>query len=153
MSADATDPILESHELFIQGCKSGDVDQVVSLLTEDCVLMPPNETSLYGVEEIREWYEEYYRDFKITALTQTERDVRWMGDWALERWAYSVAIVPLRGGERIRDDGRFVVLWKLEADGEWKIAQFISNSVRPVGSGTSKFMVRMMDRRRAGQSE
>ena len=149
MSNDITDPIQAGHQQFIEGCKSGNVEMIVSLLSEDCVWMPTNETSLYGRDEAREWFEEYYQDFRMTALSETERDVTMMGAWAFERWAYSVAIVPVNGGERIRDDGRFVVLWQQEADGTWKIAQFIFNSVRPIGSGTSKFMVRMMDRRRA----
>ena len=148
-----TDPIKAAHEQFTEACKSGGVDRIVSLLAEDCVFMPQNETSLYGREEVQEWYDEYYQHFQITALTDTERDVTMQGDWALERWAYSVAIVPVQGGDRIRDDGRFFAVWKQEADGEWKISQYMQNSVRPIGSGTSRFMVRMMERRRAKKKD
>ena len=153
MSDHSADPIREAHQSFIQGCKNGDVDALVSLLGEECVWMPNNETSLYGRDEAREWFEEYYEDFRITALSETERDLTLAGEWAFERWAYSVAIVPVKGGERIRDDGRFIMLWKREADGDWKISQFMFNSVRPIGSGTSKFMVRMLDRRRPQSAE
>lgn len=149
MSLESADPILAAHEQFLEGCRSGSVDDIMQLLSEDCVWMPTNETSLYGRDEVREWFDEYYRDFRITALNQTERDVTMMGsDWAAERWAYTVAIVPVKGGDRIRDDGRFLFLWNRNSQGQWKIAQFIFNSIRPIGSGTSRFMVRMMDRRR-----
>jgi ketosteroid isomerase-like protein len=147
------DPIKAPHELFVDGCTSGKVDRIVTLLDDDCVFMPTNETTLYGREEAREWFDEYYRDFTITSLTPSERDVTLMGEWALERWAYTVAIVPVKGGERIRDDGRWVMLWKQNSEGDWKITQLIFNSIRPIGSGTSKFMVRMMDRRKAGKSD
>ena len=153
MSMDIADPIRSGHESFVGALKSGGVDEIASLACEDCVWMPPNETSLYGRDEVREWFEEYFQHFRITALGETERDVTRMGPWALERWAYSVAILPLGGGERIRDDGRALVLWKEEADGSWKIAQFIFNSMRPIGSGTSRFMVRMMARRKQREDD
>jgi len=68
-----------------------------------------------------------------------------MGDWAVERFAYMVAIQPLHGGERIRDDGRFLTVWKLD-DGVWRITQAMFNSMRPIGSGTSRFLVRLKNR-------
>lgn len=147
MPKDENDPVRDGHGRFMEACRCGDVDAIVSLLAENCVWMPTNETSLYGRGEAREWFEEYFADFRITVLSETEREVTRIGDWAVERWAYTVAIEPLGGGERIRDDGRFLVIWKKESDGQWRIFQFIFNSIRPIGSGTSRFMVRMMGRR------
>jgi hypothetical protein len=40
---------------------------------------------------------------------------------------------------RIRDDGRLLTVWKQEADGVWRIAQTMWNSIRPIGSGTSRY--------------
>ena len=48
-------------------------------------------------------------------------------------------------GERIRDDGRFLTVWKLD-DGVWRITQAMFNSMRPIGSGTSRFLVRLKNR-------
>lgn len=149
----ATDPIRAGHEQFIEACRNGDVDSVVSIISEDCVWMPANETTMYDREEIREWFEEYFEHFRLAALAETERFVTVLTDCAIERWAYSVAILPVQGGERIRDDGRFLMIWKREADGTWKIAQFIANSIRPIGSGTSRFMVRMLQRGKFASGE
>jgi ketosteroid isomerase-like protein len=149
----ASDPIRAPHDLFIEACRNGDVESIASILTEDCVWMPANETTMYDRDEVREWFEEYFEYFRLAALAETERFVTVLGDCAFERWAYSVAIMPVRGGERIRDDGRFLMIWKRGSDGTWKISEFIANSMRPIGSGTSRFMVRMMQRGKPASGE
>jgi len=78
-------------------------------------------------------------------LLEIEREVTMMGEYAVERWAYMVAIQPLHGGERIRDDGRFLAVWKRDG-GRWRMSQAMFNSMRPIGAGTSRFLVRLKNR-------
>ena len=66
------------------------MDAIVLFYTEDAIFMPPNDTSIYGRAELREWHEEYFQHFTIEALTETERDVQFVDGWGVERWAYSV---------------------------------------------------------------
>lgn len=143
---DRNDPTASAHKRFMDAVKAGNVDEILSVYSEEAVFMPQNETSLYGIDEIREWLEDYFQHFEVTAFADTEREVRMTGRLAVERNAYMVAIRPLKGGERIRDDGRFLNIWGQEADGTWKISQSMMNSMRTVGSGTTRFMARMMER-------
>jgi ketosteroid isomerase-like protein len=136
---------MEQHQRFIDSVKAGDIPTIVSLYTDNAVLMPPNDMSLWGKKELEEWHQEYFADFSIVTFAEIEREVSLMGDWAVERFAYMVAIQPLHGGERIRDDGRFLTVWKLD-DGVWRITQAMFNSMRPIGSGTSRFLVRLKNR-------
>jgi len=139
------DPLVEPHLRFIEAVKAADVPTIVTLYTDSAVLMPPNDSSLYGKKELQEWHEEYFADFRVVTFAETERDVSMFDGWAVERWAYLVAIQPLHGGERIRDDGRFLAVWKRE-EGVWRIAEAMFNSIRPIGSGTSRFLVRLSNR-------
>jgi ketosteroid isomerase-like protein len=140
-----TDPIAEYHQRFIEAVKAGDIATIVSLYTDTAVFMPPNDTSLWGSKELEEWHEEYFADFKVVTFAEIEREVTVMDGWAVERWAYMVAIQPLHGGERIRDDGRFLAVWKRDG-GVWRMTQTMFNSMRPIGSGTSRFLVRLKNR-------
>jgi uncharacterized protein (TIGR02246 family) len=141
------DPFEARHRIHIDASKGGDSETLVSLFCEDGVLMAPNETTLYGRAEVREWFEDYFEHFRITTMAVTERDVTVLDGWAVERVAYSIAISPIKGGERIRDDSRWLALWKHDADGVWRISQLMFNSIRPIGSGTSRFMSRIAQRR------
>ena len=144
-----TDPLASAHQRYMEAAKAADVETIVSLFCENDVLMPPNEPSLYGTAELKEWWEDYFEHFKIVALGETEREVTIMNGWVAERYGYMIAIAPVKGGERIRDDGRWFALWKLEDDGTWKMSQAMFNSIRPIGSGTSRFLARMAERKAA----
>lgn len=146
------DVISNRREKYIEALKAGDVGLICELHTDDTVWMPLNEPSLYGTGELKEWYEEYFQHFKIVTLAGTEHDLILINEWAIERWGYMVVIAPNAGGERIRDDGRFFAVWKRDADGAWRIAQSMINSIRPVGSGTSRFLARMQETKNKGMA-
>jgi ketosteroid isomerase-like protein len=139
------DPLASGHQRFISAVLAGDVATICSLYTDGSVFMPPNDSTLYGRKELEEWHREYFADFKVVTFTEVEREVSVFDGWAVERWAYMVAIQPLHGGDRIRDDGRFLAIWNRES-GNWRISQAMFNSIRPVGSGTSRFFVRLKNR-------
>jgi len=134
------DPVASSHLKYIAAVISGDVETVVSLFHQDAIFMPPNDRSVYGELEMREWHQDYFQHFTIVSLQVAEREIKVLGDWAIERWAYNVAIEALPGGESIRDEGRFLKNWTREPDGIWRIAYAMFNSMQPVGSGTSRFL-------------
>ena len=142
------DPTAARHQLQVEAAKNGDLDALVSLFCEDAVLMAPNETTLYGRAEIREWFEEYFQNFRIITFAVTERDVTLLDGWVIERHSYTIAINPVAGGERIRDDSRWFAIWKLDLEGVWRMSQAMFNSIRPIGSGTSRFISRMSQRRK-----
>jgi len=145
------DPVADAHQLHIDALKRNDVETLTAQFCEDAVFMAPNETTLYGRSEVREWYEEYFENFQITAIGVSEREVTVLDGWAIDRFGYTIAIQPLSGGERIRDDSRWFGLWKREPDGVWRISQAMFNSIRPIGSGTSRFISRMSQKRKAAE--
>jgi ketosteroid isomerase-like protein len=102
--------------------------------------MATNDPSLDGKVEVADSFREYFAHFKITSFAESDRHETLLGDWAVERWSYQLAIQPTAGGDRILDEGRLLLVWKRSAKDEWQIAQQMWNSSRPIGSGTSRFM-------------
>jgi ketosteroid isomerase-like protein len=141
------DPIFALHQSFIGASKGRDIETLVSLAADDAVIMPPNDTTIYGRNEWRAWWEEYYQYFQIVAFSESEREVAVNGDFAIERSGYMLAVVPASGGNRIRDDGRLLTIWKRQADSSWKIWQMMWNSIKPIGIGTNRYMSRMMQKK------
>jgi ketosteroid isomerase-like protein len=137
-----TDPIAEPRRRLNAAFLKGDVATILSIYSDTAVLMAPNEPSLFGKNEIEEWHQEYFAAFRLVTLEVTEHEVTMLDGWAIERWAYLVAIESLNGVDRIRDDGRFLTVWKKEGM-DWRIQQSMFNSIRPIGSGTSRFLVRL----------
>jgi ketosteroid isomerase-like protein len=143
----AQDPIFRLRQTYIKAAIDGDVDALISLASDDIVVMSPNDTTVYGKAEWKAWWEEYFQDFRIVALTEPDRDLTISGDFATEVSGYMLAIVPVKGGTRIRDDGRFLTIWKRQPDGSWKMWQTMWNSVKPIGSGTNRYKSRLMQKK------
>jgi ketosteroid isomerase-like protein len=141
-----------TQDQVLQASISGDVSPIVSMFAEDAVVMPPNDTSVYGRDEIRSWWEEYFTFFRVTSSIETECDVTLVDDQAFVRTAFSVTIVPKQQGPRILDDIRSLTVWKQDPDGVWKITHWIWNSTKPVGSGTNRYMTRMLQKKRGRSS-
>jgi ketosteroid isomerase-like protein len=132
------------NQRVVHASASGDVNAIVALFADDAVVMPPNDTTLFGKDELRAWWEEYFQLFRVTSYVDTEHDLTVVGDQAFERTSFSVTITPKQRGPRIRDDIRSLVVWKRGPDGVWKISHQIWNSTKPVGSGTNRYMTRML---------
>jgi ketosteroid isomerase-like protein len=141
------DPIQPYRQAFLNAAKAGDVEGLVSLAADDIVCMSPNDTTVYGKDEYRAWWEEYFQYFKLVVFTEPERSVVINGDFATEHSTYMLAVAPANGGNRIRDDGRALSIWKRQPDNSWKIWQMIWNSTKPIGIGTNRYMSRLMQKK------
>ena len=132
---------------FHQHVQSGDLDRIISQFADDAVVMPPNDSTLYGLAEVRAWWEEYFQYFRIASSVETERETTVAGDQMFERTSVSITIVPKESGARIQDDMRGLTIWKRQADGGWKISHQMWNSTKPVGSGTNRYMTRILHKK------
>ena len=145
-------PSIEPHQQVLKASLAGDVSLIVDMFEDDAVLLPPNDTTLYGKDEIRSWWEDYFSFFRVTSVLQTDREITVAGDQAFERESFSATIIPKDSGARILDDIRSLSVWRREPDGSWKISHQIWNSTKPVGSGTNRYMTRMLQRKGARSS-
>jgi ketosteroid isomerase-like protein len=140
------------NEQVRQAALSGDLDKLVSQYDEDAVVMPPNDSTLYGQAEVRAWWKEYFQFFEITSSVETEREMTVVDDQMFDRRSVSFTILSKQNGARIRDDMRSLVVWKRQNDGGWKISHQMWNSTKPVGSGTNRYMSRILHKKPAQRS-
>ena len=141
------DPIWQYRQAFNNAAKAGNVDALVALAGDDIVSMGPNDTTVFGKEEYRSWWEEYFQYFRLVAWSEPERSVVIDGDYAVEVSGYMIAVAPVSGSGRIRDDGRTLTVWKRQPDDSWKIWQTLWNSTKPIGIGTNRYMSRLMQKK------
>jgi ketosteroid isomerase-like protein len=141
------DPILPYRQAFNNAAKAGDVEALLSLVGDDIISMGPNDTTVYGKDEYRSWWEEYFQYFRLVAWSEPERSVVINGEYATEISGYMIAVVPASGGSRIRDDGRTLTIWKRQPDDSWKMWQTLWNSAKPIGIGTNRYMSRLMQKK------
>ena len=87
---DALEALRELHEKDIQASKTRDFDTLLSLWTEDGVLLEPGKKPLIGIDAIKAYMDKQREVSKAYAITKYEHrweEINIIGDWAFE-WGY-----------------------------------------------------------------
>ena len=105
----------------------GDATAFASFYTPDGKMMAPNAESSAGRQAIEE---SFAPDFSTNppTLKLTTADVEVHGDTAIEAGNYSISFILPGQEEAMEDHGKYVVVWKKQADGSWKLHWDIWNS-------------------------
>ncbi|MBA7707624.1 hypothetical protein ES703_116500 [subsurface metagenome] len=124
--------IKECGDLYALALNTGDLELWLSLHTDDIVKMGPDAPSVLGLEELRAGMEPAFDNFTFEMTINTE-EVQVAGDWAFARGTYTFSMTPKAGGETISvmPDGKFLTIWKRQADGSWKASHDCYNSNVP----------------------
>jgi uncharacterized protein (TIGR02246 family) len=117
--------VIEQHNARVcAGYASGDIDAVAELFAEDCWQMPPYAEPVVGREAFRQFWKQavQWGDWNMDLQTQ---DLVVSGEIAVERGTYNLSFsagpsAP-PGLTSLDDYGNYVVMWRNEADGEWRV--------------------------------
>lgn len=111
-----------------QAANRGDAAGVAALYTDNAYLLPPNAEIAQGTDEIRRVLQAYI-DLGLGNVRFTRVHVNVSGDLAYEVGRYSLEIAPQ--GQRITDNGKYIIVAERQPDGGWKLVADIFNSSEP----------------------
>jgi uncharacterized protein (TIGR02246 family) len=127
------------HQKDRAASKARDLATLLSLCSDDCVMLPPGEDPIVGKRAIRASLErdlEQEQDYRITEYVHNFAEVKLLGDWAFEWGTFSAAAVPVGGGPPIRSSGKILRILERQAGLTWKVARSIwNNDSAPGGEG------------------
>jgi ketosteroid isomerase-like protein len=113
----------------VAAINSGEAD--IPYLAADAVMMPPNEPALSGSTAIGEWIRDFLSQF-TASLSYTSSDITVSGDWAIERYAGTLTLTPVGGGEPMEEALKGIHIYRRGDDGSWKMVYDVWNSDTPL---------------------
>ena len=118
--------------LFQYGIASstGDLELYMSLHTDDIVKMGPDAPTVYGQEALRAGTKFFFDNFTVDGASFPE-ETYVDGNMGFTRGNYTLTITPKAGGDPFYVDGKYLTIFKRQADGSWKIARDCYNSNVP----------------------
>ena len=124
----------EYNAASIDAMTSGNMDKVMSYYADDAMSMPPNSTMLKGKEAIKAFSTQMMQSgMKMSNVKFTTVEVDASGKVAYEVGNYEMDIaIPVMG--KMRDQGKYVAIWKQQADGSWKVHAEMWNTDTPLPS-------------------
>lgn len=130
-TAAAADPahirqvIDQNNARLIAAFVAGDAAGAAALFADDAVLMLPGVPQFRGRATIEQALAGAFGAVDYHSVEANVQEVQFFGDYALEmgtsQFTYAV------GGRTFVDQGKYVVAWKREPSGEWKIHRDVSN--------------------------
>jgi len=129
VSEEAERIVKKNNRRFSEGIRTQDLGTIEHMYTEDAVLMPPNNVMVTGRRGSREFWSAAIK-MGLREATLSTLDARRSGDEIREIGSYRLRIAP-EGRKAFEDVGKYMVIWKAEPDGSWKLQQDIWNSDLP----------------------
>jgi ketosteroid isomerase-like protein len=130
LTSDAT--IHREEEIWLKAITARNLDTTVSYYGDGALLLAPNAPIARTKEEIRQAWTQVFASIPPGATFSAETtkvEVASAGDLA-----YTTGIFAIESNHSTVDKGKFVDVWKKQADGSWKAVIDIFNSDLPVPS-------------------
>lgn len=117
---------------WVEAENAKDLERMLSFFTDDASLLPPGVPIATGKEAIRGLLSQSIAIPGLTLSAQTTKvEVGGSGDLAYSLGLYEATVNDPQG-KPITCDGKFVVVWRKQPDGSWKVVADISNSRLPL---------------------
>jgi uncharacterized protein (TIGR02246 family) len=123
--------IEELHRKDIAASKTRDFETLLSLWTEDGVLLLPGGKPIVGKEALKAYMDEQAeisRTYKIKKYEHKWEEIKIIGDWAFEWGFFEGEAEMIKGGEIIREQGKLLRILRKQEDGSWKAARAIGHN-------------------------
>ena len=120
--------VLETWERYSSYMNAGNRDAWIELWDADGVQLPPGVPAFEGKQAILGSITAQLDATNFEDFTITNREVEVSGNLGFARGNYSFKGTPKTGGETVQFQGKYLTIFKRQADGTWKIYRDCFNS-------------------------
>ena len=110
---------------------AGDTEPYISVHDKEIIKMAPNKPAVYGRSALEEGKREGHKKWKYESQDIKIEETRVAGDWGFARGTYTGTLTSKSGSKTINVDGKYLTIFKRQADGSWKIFRDCYNSNVP----------------------
>ena len=122
--------IEEADAKFSEAIREGNVAGAVAVYTDDATMVPPDGDVVKGKQAIEYLYKKFFQ-MGMKEIILTTIEVGGGGDTAYEIGKSKVRIQP-EGQAAMMDSTKYLVIWKRQANGTWKVHVDIWNVSVPM---------------------
>jgi len=115
---------------FAAALTKSDTAGMMSVYSDDAVIMMSGAKMTQGRAANAQMFAGMFAGISIPQAKFTTTDVLTSGDYAIETGTYAFTIQPKKG-KAMADVGKYLTVWKKQADGSYKIIRDIANSDIP----------------------
>jgi len=127
-SSKAADAIKKADDAWAAAAAAKDADKSASFCAPDAAILVPNAPAAEGKDAIRKWFQDTFSVPNLKLLWHaTSTDAAKSGDLGYSTGKYELSFTD-PSGKTVSDHGKYVTVWKKQADASWKVIRDIFNS-------------------------
>ncbi len=100
---------------------AGNANAMMAYYFNDGVRIPPNDPAQRGIEAVRQHLSDFFTNYDYVLDEVTADDIQVSTDLAAVRAIYREHWSPKEGGDTTYQAGKWLSVWGLHPDGQWKI--------------------------------
>jgi ketosteroid isomerase-like protein len=122
--------LLLAHKAYEDAINSNNTDLVMAMYDKDAEILQPDGPIVSGHAAIRKWVADYFKQYQ-THWKKVPLKNFVMGEYGFDEGIDTAVDIPRKGGDSIHWDCKGILVYKKQANGEWKIFRDIWNNNRP----------------------
>lgn len=119
--------VSQRHEQWRAAVNDRDVEAYAELVADDVVWIPPAGDAIVGRQAFREWLEPFFEAYEYEYSAFNSRFLT-AGVWVAERSDFESRMTPVAGGSSMFHTGVYVVIWRRDSDGIYRIDRYVDES-------------------------
>jgi ketosteroid isomerase-like protein len=123
--------VLSADAASMKAAEALDVAGTVANYSDDALVMPPNHPPVSGRQPIHDLWAAMLAPGTQISWAANKVESAASGDLVYIQGTYSVMTLG-PDGKPVSDDGKYLSVWKKQADGSWREAESMWNSDLPV---------------------
>ena len=130
LNDEAASAVRAKAEAFMVAVQGSDFSAAAETMSEDVIIMVPNQESLVGRTAWRDWVSSM--NITVTDYQLGIDDIEARGDLAFVRGTFSEILAVEGMEEPIVGNGKYLQIWRKQPDGSWLVAVDCWNSSLPL---------------------
>lgn len=126
--------LLKAHYAYEKAINSNDTDQVMAVYDKDAAIFQPDGPIVTGTKNIRKWVSDYFAACKTVWKKVPLRNFV-LGEYGFDEGIDTAVDTPHDGSPATKWDCKGILVYKRQANGEWKIFRDIWNNTTPPVTG------------------
>jgi ketosteroid isomerase-like protein len=121
------------RESWVQDLRAKQLEPILKFYAPDAVFLQPTGERIAGSGAIRALFQNIMATFN-SDLTLRSRTLDTSGDLAYDSGDFQESLTTIATGSKINSQGSYLLIYKRQPDGSWRIVQHAWTGIPPVGT-------------------
>jgi ketosteroid isomerase-like protein len=121
------------REAWVEDLRTKQLEPILKFYAADAAFLQPSGERLTGSAALRTLFQSIMATFN-SDLTLHSRNLEASGDLAYDSGDFEETVTTIASGAKITSKGSYIIIYKRQSDGSWRIVQHVWTGMPPAGT-------------------